>query len=322
MLAGHEDSDHHVGYLLVWDGRSVAVDTPHQVPDHVRLLTLGFGATLPALVDDLHVDRPHLGMGGIAPPVVGQRSPGQDEVQGAEAEIEVVVKLGEFVRQSLSDLDALKGSACRVDGDLGQDGGCIDHTGLALEGARALDVVQDLLFDQAHVRFEGMLRKAKFDKLLLLDELRIGTVVDDVASEYGGREWAVDLLRIDVLELAVEDEIVAFDAEIDGNLPSEQDKGEYLAILSRHSQKITPRKAKRYVIGRRHLFAAVHHEVAGVPAIGNRISDEGHPVKNQGRLGLSSREELTDNIGNNDDGKCTDRVDGELKGRGRCELSV
>lgn len=46
--------------------------------------------------------------------------------------------------------------------------------------------------------------------LLLLHELRVWAVVHDILAEDGRAERSVDLLRIHVLDLAVQDEVVAF----------------------------------------------------------------------------------------------------------------
>lgn len=45
--------------------------------------------------------------------------------------------------------------------------------------------------------------------LLLLHELRVGAVVYDILSEHRRRKWRVDFLSADVLELAIEDEVIA-----------------------------------------------------------------------------------------------------------------
>jgi hypothetical protein len=54
--------------------------------------------------------------------------------------------------------------------------------------------------------------------LLLLHELRVGAVVDDILAKDRCAEWGVDLLGVDVLDLSVEDEVVASGIEADGHL--------------------------------------------------------------------------------------------------------
>jgi hypothetical protein len=68
--------------------------------------------------------------------------------------------------------------------------------------------------------------------LLLLHELGVGAVVDDVATKDGSGEDGVNLLGIDVLELAVEDEVVASGTNGNGRLLAEEDESEDIAELS------------------------------------------------------------------------------------------
>lgn len=66
---------------------------------------------------------------------------------------------------------------------------------------------------------------------LLLHEFGIGTVVDHILSEYRPGQFVVDLLRIDVLLLAVQDELVALRTNVDGGLLAEENEGENIAVL-------------------------------------------------------------------------------------------
>lgn len=67
--------------------------------------------------------------------------------------------------------------------------------------------------------------------LLLLHEFRVGAVVDDVGTEDWGGDGTVDLFRVDVLELAVENEFVAVDAEVNRRLLSKEDEGKDISVL-------------------------------------------------------------------------------------------
>lgn len=67
--------------------------------------------------------------------------------------------------------------------------------------------------------------------LLLLHELRVGAVVDDALTEDRSGEGAVDLLGVDVLELAIEDKVIALGAKADGGGLSEEDKSKDVAVL-------------------------------------------------------------------------------------------
>lgn len=51
--------------------------------------------------------------------------------------------------------------------------------------------------------------------LLLLHEFGVGTVVDNIRSEDGCCKLAVDFFGVDVLQLSIEDKLIAFNAEVD-----------------------------------------------------------------------------------------------------------
>ena len=67
--------------------------------------------------------------------------------------------------------------------------------------------------------------------LLLFHELRIGAIVDDITSEHGSGQRSIDLLGVDVLELAVQNEIIARGADRDGGLLAEKNEGEDVTKL-------------------------------------------------------------------------------------------
>lgn len=66
---------------------------------------------------------------------------------------------------------------------------------------------------------------------LLLHELAVGAVVDDILSEDGSSQNTIDLFSIDVLLLAVQDELVSLWANEDGGLLSEEYEGKDIAKL-------------------------------------------------------------------------------------------
>lgn len=81
------------------------------------------------------------------------------------------------------------------------------------------------------MRLQCLLCEPELDELLLLHELGVRTVVDNIAAEYWYSERTVNLFSVDVLELSVEDEIVAVEAKVAGHLPAEQGEGEYVTVL-------------------------------------------------------------------------------------------
>lgn len=73
--------------------------------------------------------------------------------------------------------------------------------------------------------------ETELDEFLLFHELRVWTIVDDVATENGDRQWTVDFFGVGILETAVEDEVVAVDTKTGDYLPAKEDKGENIAML-------------------------------------------------------------------------------------------
>lgn len=67
--------------------------------------------------------------------------------------------------------------------------------------------------------------------LLLLHQLGVRAVVNHVPAEHGSSEDGVDLLGVDVLELAVQDKVVARGAEADRRLFAQENECEDVAIL-------------------------------------------------------------------------------------------
>src|SRR5690606_8972227 len=104
---------------------------------------------------------------------------------------------------------------------------------LALEGRIPLEVGLDLIGNDRDVGSEGVGGQGNLHELyndhvsqslfrwrrktgqgnakylLLLHELRVGAVVDHIPSEDRGGQASVDFFGVDVLELAVEDEVVS-----------------------------------------------------------------------------------------------------------------
>lgn len=66
---------------------------------------------------------------------------------------------------------------------------------------------------------------------LLLHELAVGAVIDDIPAKDRRGQDTVDLLGIDILGLAIQDELVALGADIDGGLLAEENEGENIAKL-------------------------------------------------------------------------------------------
>ena len=67
--------------------------------------------------------------------------------------------------------------------------------------------------------------------LLLLHKLCIWHIVDDIFSEDWGRQDRVYLLGIDVFNLSIQYELIAFGSEIDSHFPAQEYECKDIAIL-------------------------------------------------------------------------------------------
>jgi hypothetical protein len=126
--------------------------------------------------------------------------------------------------------------------------------------------------------------------LLLLHQLGVGAVVDDIAAKDGRGQVGVDLLSVDILELAVEDEVVAGRAHGHGGLLAEKDKGKDIAKL----------------------FAVLLEELGRVHAVGDGASNNGEPVEDHGRLVGVPGQELVRNVEDDGQEDQTAHSDGNL----------
>jgi hypothetical protein len=71
----------------------------------------------------------------------------------------------------------------------------------------------------------------RYAYLLLLHEFRVGAVVDDVLAKDRGGQRGVDFLGVDVLDLAIENEVVPLGVQTHGHLAAEKDESEDIAVL-------------------------------------------------------------------------------------------
>jgi len=206
---------------------------------------------LTARFDGVHVDLGDSALGVVAAVVPWKGSPVKHEVDGRKAHIEVVVEVRKGLVELVADFLALKCVRGSEDGDLSHLGADVNNSRLALEVLGALKVAGNLVGDDGDVGTESIGGESNFHKLeerllvhvysntvtgamtnlLLFHQLSVGAVIDDVLAEDGSREHGVDLLSVDILELAVQDEVVALSSDIDGGLLSEKNEGEDISVL-------------------------------------------------------------------------------------------
>jgi len=66
---------------------------------------------------------------------------------------------------------------------------------------------------------------------LLIHKLVVGAIVNNICSKHRRGEMGIGLLRTDLRQLAVKDEIVALRPQVDGHFPTEQDESECISVL-------------------------------------------------------------------------------------------
>lgn len=301
VLTSHEQSNHHVSNLLVGNHLASLVFAVHQVPDHVRLAVFGLSlAAVASSLDDLHVCLGHLALSSVALAVLGERCPGKHEVDGGEAHVEIVVQVGEGAVELGADFLTLKRTTGGVDCQLGHGLGDVELTSITLEPVGVLEKVLCLGGNDGYVGAEGVGSQAKLDKLLLLHKLGVGAIVDDIGAKDGSGQGAVDFFGVDILELSVQDEVVALGTEADSRLLAEQNEGEDIAVL-RTRESVVEAWGQGLLDAATDLFAAIEEELVGVNAVGDSAANEGHPVEDEWRLGTlaTDGQQLRQNIEDN-----------------------
>ena len=93
----------------------------------------------------------------------------------------------------------------------------------------------------------------------------------------------VDLLGVDVLQLAIENEVIAFGAQADGSLLAQEDESENITVL----------------------LAAGKEEGVGVHAVGDGVADPWQEVEDERRLIRVAEEDLMEDVEEDDEGEQT-----------------
>lgn len=163
MLAGHEQSNHHVGDLVVRDGGAVLVHRCHEMLHNVEFIV--FVAEGLSFLNGIHVDLGNGTLSVVTLAVPGERGPVQHKVDGGEAHVEVVVQVGQSLVKLVADKSALKSVGSSEDCNLGHSLGNVDGSRLALEGSGALEVGGNLVGDDGNVGSERFGGKSNFHEL-------------------------------------------------------------------------------------------------------------------------------------------------------------
>lgn len=117
--------------------------------------------------------------------------------------------------------------------------------------------------------------------LLLLHELGVWAVVDYICAKDWRCQRRVDLLSVDVLELAVQNEVVSFSAQTNSRLLAQQDECEDIAIL----------------------LTAGEEELVWINAVCDRATEEGYQMEDNWGLVWVAKQELSRNVEENGNGE-------------------
>ena len=79
MLPTHQEGNHHMRNFLVRDGGPILIARVQKVPYHV-MIRIGLETIFTTLVNDVHIDGSHFGVGNVATTVSRERQPGEQEV--------------------------------------------------------------------------------------------------------------------------------------------------------------------------------------------------------------------------------------------------
>jgi hypothetical protein len=304
VLASHEKSDHHVGDLAIGNSLAVLVFTVHQVPDHILFSVSGGRVARRApFFNDISVHLCHLLLRSVTSAVVRQRQPAQLEVDRDETTVEIVVQLGEACIETFADFPALERARSSVDGQFSKSGWEVDGAVVGSEALRGCILGEESLglgSDEFDVGAEGGGGEAVFDELhcvsrrikspdpafahlLLLHELGVRAVVNDILAKDRCGKRVVDFLGVDVLQLAIENEVIAFGAQADGGLLAQQNESEDITVL----------------------LAAGKEEGIGVHAIGDGVANPWQEVKDERRLVGVAEEDLLGDVQEDDEDEQT-----------------
>ena len=179
VLAGHEQSNHHVCNLMRRDLSAILVLALHEVPDHILftftgLSRLALSNSRTPFLNNLGVNLGHLLVSNISLPVMREWRPWEHEVDRAKSHIEVMVEVCKGGVELLADLLSLKGAGGGIDSQLGHGGHSIKFSLLWLQSLLGRlagkflvgsDILLDFAADKLDVGRKGGGGEAEFNEL-------------------------------------------------------------------------------------------------------------------------------------------------------------
>jgi hypothetical protein len=101
---------------------------------------------------------------------------------------------------------------------------------------------------------KSLLGKTKLDKLLLLHELRVWTIIYDIATKDRRCQWTVDFFGVCVLNSTVENKVIAVNTKTGNDFSTEEDKGEDITVLGKKSVRVLSHKEDVGITFSRHFI--------------------------------------------------------------------
>jgi hypothetical protein len=150
-----------------------------------------------------------------------------------------------------------------------------------------------------------MLRPIGITHLLLLHQLGVGAIVDNILAKDGCGQHSVDLLGIDILQLPIEDELIALSAQIHRRLLPQEDKCENITILCTYQSRpffgIFSRQNTN-------LCSALEEKFIWVDSVGDGAPNDGKPVEDHRGFVRVFEERLAQDVEHDREGhKCDKR---------------
>lgn len=69
--------------------------------------------------------------------------------------------------------------------------------------------------------------------LLLFHQLRVGAIVNNMATKDRGCQWRIDLFGTNVAQFTIQDEFIALGAQVDRGFLSKKDESKNITVLSK-----------------------------------------------------------------------------------------
>src|SRR5579859_1786270 len=188
----------------------------------------------PSLFNDIPIYTGHFPLREVSLLIRRERQVREQKVDWREYVIEILIQFREGSIKVLANFWALECSGCCENSDLRGFSHRITlpaHLAFSKIGT-CVEVVHDFLHDEGNITLKCLGRHAVLDKLLLLHENVIGTIVDNARAEDGGGKGSIGFFSGDIRQLCVENQVVSLRAKSHMHSSSSENESKIVTILS------------------------------------------------------------------------------------------